>query len=368
MKPIYLLIGFLLISSIAGSYVYFNIFKKAKDQEAMEQELGKKFRKAKLLLEQNTKEASQQAFDILTTILAGHPDSKFVSDIYLAIGELYEKMDMHGMALSKYRKALEHKNISEKTKKRVTFKIAKLTNTTLYEDEAYINLLTLSKEVDDPKFKSEVYTALAKLYIHAKLDRKAIISLKVAIREDPYNLEATKTLANLLKKYPDHKSSFHVYENYLEGIGENSSKYKSILPKYSKKILQKGLEYYGKKKYHKAIEKFKYLIRRHPEIAASETALFYSGESYFYLKKHNDAMRCYKKVLANSISSKDDLSLIRLGELYLHGQNYQKALHYFRKIRNKFPDSKYSQVAKDWEMEVNQLYRDANKLASYNTL
>ena len=136
-------------------------------------------------------------------------------------------------------------------------------------------------------------------------------------------------------------------------FGKKEEDKKHVLKKeeFHVDVLKVGLDFYREKKYNKAIDYLKQAVERLDNTIQEEIALFYIADSYAMLKKTWKALNYYEKVLSNSITARDQLSLLKIGQLYFDMGKYKQALYYFVALQKDYPDSKYKKIALDWEEE-----------------
>ena len=314
--------------------------------------LEKMLREARVFIEKDSDESLYRALDILAQVASNedHPDQSNQAMFHIA--EVYEKLKMPEVAKRKYIELLNRNNISSaQLKNRVEFKIAKLRIMTVYKDEAYIRLLRLTRELADRNFLSEVYTELAKLYLRYKKVNKAITSLKIALRENPDNREAQKLLA-MLQKDPEKETTSHSKPPASQKADPSSK---------GKEFLKVAFGYYGQHNYEKAIRYFRRAVNCCKNTPEEEIAWFYIGSSHARRKQYDQAIEAHKKVLNNSITARDQLSTIRIGQLYFDQGRYDDAFHYFLRSTNRYPNGKYLNIAREWKAEARKSREDKER-------
>ena len=314
--------------------------------------LEKMLKEARVFIEKDSNESLYRALDILAQVASDEDHPEQSNQAMFHIAEVYEKLKMPQVAKRKYIELLNRNNISSKQlKNRVEFKIAKLKIMTLYKDEVYIRLLRLTRELADRNFLSEVYTELAKLYVSSKNISQAITSLKIALRENPDNREAQKLLA-MLQKHPGKETTADSNLPSSQEVDQHSK---------GKKFLKVAFKYYGQQDYEKAIKNFRKTTDCCKNTPEEEIAWFYIGSSHAIQNQYDQAIEAHKKVLNNSITARDQLSTIRIGQLYFDQGKYDDAFNYFLRSTNRYPNGKYLNIAKEWKEEARKSKEDRKR-------
>ena len=318
-----------------------------------------------LLIENESEISLHKGLEALAPIASsniGTRQEKHEALFYIAT--IYEKLNMPEIAKKKYTQLLDKITPSTVSlKKRIQFKIAKMKIMSLHRDEALIRLLILIKEVRDKNFLSEIYTELGRLYLISNKIDKAVVSLKIALQKKPDNHEAKILLSKIKKKSRSGcKRETVAIENCAKGSSIPDSVTKTTNQNLqAKEALKVAFGYYGQHNYTRAIQYFRKIIdccRNTPE---AEIAWFYSGTAYAMLGNHKRAIKAYKNVLGNTITARDQLSMIRIGQLYFKKENFKKAIDYFQKSQKQYPNGKYLDIAKEWNDEAKKSKADKEK-------
>ncbi len=347
---------------MAGGLVVFAGYK----YNLIKAESRQKIDEARLLIQAGTEKSLNKGLELLTAIIFENistQQEKHESLFY--IGEIYEKLNMPEIAKKKYIQLLNDitpTNIS--FKERLEFKVAKSKIMSLYKDEALIRLLILIKKVRDKNFLSEIYTELGRLYLISRKVNKAVTSLKIALRENPNNQEAIKLLSKI-KNSP--RTDCEIAKIDLDDCKNASttpdhvkvpSKNKGLIAKEALKI---AFGYYGQHHYKKAIQYFRKIIDCCRNTHGEEIAWFYTGTAYAILGNYEQAIEAHEEVLGNSIVARDQLSMIRIGQLYFKKENFTKAIDYFRQSQKRYPNGKYLAIAKEWSDEAKKSRKDEER-------
>ena len=103
--------------------------------------------------------------------------------------------------------------------------------------------------------------------------------------------------------------------------------------------------YYGHK-YAEAIPVYHELESKYPEGSYADNAVYWIGECQFALKKYDEAVASFKRVLEFKETEKADDAQIKLGYCYVRLGNRKQAAEEFRKLVSLYPDSEYLERAK----------------------
>ncbi len=329
----------------------------------LKSELEKELEQGQIMMESGSEKSLQKALKIFATIASeANDNSQEKKKALFYIAEIYEKLKMPELARSKYIKLLSQIDSGNKVslKERLQFKIAKMQIMTIYKDEALIRLLLLAKDVQDNNFLSEIYTELGHLYLISRDVNKALTSLKIALKKNPDNVEAIKLLSkinNISVQDCNKKSKTANCNKALVTLQQSKKilKKKSVDPKA---ILKIAFGYYGQHHYKKAIEYFHKITSCCSNTPEEEIAWFYIGSAHAVLKEYDNAIKAHTKVVNNSITARDQLSFIRIGQLYFNKGNYAKAIHFFSLSKRRYPNGKYIKIASEWKIEAEKSESD----------
>ena len=386
LNPLFIL-GIILTTCSLGYIVFYML--GFPDYFAFQKEL----KKGRLLMERGSTKSINSAMEIFSSMYTNYKRTQQKGEILFSIAECQEKLKKPKIALKEYKVLLKdiHK-FPRELQNKIQFKIAKLQIMTLYKDEAFIRLLMLIRDTINREFRSEIYTELGHLYQAFGRFHKAKICYRIALREHSENQEAIRSLLKLMRKLGE---PTYTLERFLTGKvnkwapkktskpvkpviqipkpefkpePEPTKPVKTVEPVVkeapgpsAKESLQDALTLYQNQDYYKAIPKFYDVSKKFSNTSEQEEAHFYMGNSYIQINKPNKAIESYKKVLQNSINIRDEVSLIKLGELYFDQIKYEQAIGYFAHLRDKYPDSEYFETAIEWENEILKLLADKQK-------
>ncbi len=210
------------------------------------------------------------------------------------------------------------------------------------------NELELKKIQDELKQKS-----ISNSQYNKRLEESISQNLKEIEKLKKVSEEFQKIITDMQNNYITKDELKVVVDNFnkfkktvlaeLKKRNSSSSGYKSIP---SSKLYTKARSYYDKKKYDKAIELYKELIRRNYKPARSH---FMIGESYYYKRDYGSAIAFYKKSakLYDKASYMPILLLHTAVSMQKTGDR-QNAKKFFNAVVVKYPNTKYAKTAKKY--------------------
>ncbi|RME89253.1 MAG: tetratricopeptide repeat protein [Candidatus Hydrogenedentota bacterium] len=357
MKGLTIAMGFIILF-VGSSLLFLNqeIFQKNGEALAM-------LRKGKIYIEQETPEAVKKALSQFADVVAKFPNSQAAKEALFYIGEAYEKLGMRDLALAKYRSLLSQE-LSEKQKKLVKFKIAKLDILRHYSEEGVSSLLNLLTNTTDPKLRSEIYYELGKYYAKQGNYVKAVKNLRIALTENPQNRAALLELAKAYKKQGKDEESFHIYEEYLSLAGAIDTNQSKISQEYAGSILKKGLAAIASKNYPEAKRLFHKLIEKFPTSKEAEEARYYLGNLELESGNLKEAIRYFNQVIEKMPNIKDASAYLKKGEALYKLEEYPRAAAVFQFVIDHYPNTQYAKLAKEWQQEVENAIAENSSLIS----
>jgi len=111
-------------------------------------------------------------------------------------------------------------------------------------------------------------------------------------------------------------------------------------------LYKKASGLYYARKYTDAIPVYRELGSKYPQGSYADNAEYWIGECLFALKKYDDAVASFRKVLEFKETEKADDAQVKLGYCYLRLGNRKQAAEEFRKVVSLYPDSEYLERAK----------------------
>lgn len=106
-----------------------------------------------------------------------------------------------------------------------------------------------------------------------------------------------------------------------------------------------ALGLYRKRDYNGAIQQFEALLSSGIEQGLQDNCHYWIGESYYGLRKFNDAISRFQTVIAGPLSNKKDDAQLMIGKSYAAQGNTTAAREAFNKLITDYPSSKYIRAA-----------------------
>ena len=114
-----------------------------------------------------------------------------------------------------------------------------------------------------------------------------------------------------------------------------------------KELFKSALILFEESRFAEALEIFSQIIITFPNGSFTADAYFWSGELFLAQEMFEDAKLSFKNVVDNFYQhSRTPDSLFKLGEIYRIEGDVERSLEYYDKVKEDFPDSGASQLAK----------------------
>ena len=114
-----------------------------------------------------------------------------------------------------------------------------------------------------------------------------------------------------------------------------------------KELFKSALILFEESRFAEALEIFSQIIITFPDGSFTADAYFWSGELFLAQEMFEDAKLSFKNVVDNFYQhSRTPDSLFKLGEIYRIEGDVERSLEFFDKVKEDFPDSGASQLAK----------------------
>jgi len=305
----------------------------------------------KLQLERFDEDGLRKGIDDLTAVIAQAPDSVHAREARYFLAEAYERLGMRDVALGKYKKLLEMP-ITDDLRARAKFKIAKLQILRNYSDEGMNQLLQLLNTTGDKTLRSEIYLEIGKYYLRKGYAKDAKRNFENALAENPDNREVRAALG-----YGDAD-----YQNSvaLHGILDKKEAQQPHEAPTAEKAQRfdnaAGIQAFARGDYRRAIALL--TAAANSTQTESEDALYYMGISYLKLKDYRNAVHYLNKAVSNKYLERDEAAYIKKGEAYYLSNRFDRARRVFAFASSHYPNGKYAQIARDWEMEARRMLGD----------
>ncbi|NOR44399.1 MAG: tetratricopeptide repeat protein [Candidatus Delongbacteria bacterium] len=353
LKKIFLILLIMLLSSCAYFNMYFNA-KKSFDDAEDKRKMNNRIDKA--LYESSIKELSK--------ILEFYPNSKWVDDALLMMGQSYYRQGKYDKAKRKYVEILTNYPESDLRNKAKVY-LAEV-EIALNNYDAAIELIEAIKTSDLDIDPLDLKKLNAEMSLSLKDTTKALNLYLEAANESESSgekiifLEKASILADEVK---DHKNSANIYKQLIDNVETREKKFENTL-KYSDALQKQGYTdsalviienilsneeydeyslkgdiklgelYYSLGEYQKSYDKLDEILRtnqknRENGAVLSETA-YYIGEYYFN----------YKKDLENALTMYDSSSYYDRGnDFSKKAAKRKKTINEFRRLKKKIPIS-----------------------------
>ena len=123
--------------------------------------------------------------------------------------------------------------------------------------------------------------------------------------------------------------------------------YAQYLDTEEKELFKSALILFEESRFAEALEIFSQIIITFPDGSFTADAYFWSGELFLAQEMFEDAKLSFKNVVDNFYQhSRTPDSLFKLGEIYRIEGDIERSLEYYDKVKEDFPDSGASQLAK----------------------
>ena len=114
-----------------------------------------------------------------------------------------------------------------------------------------------------------------------------------------------------------------------------------------KELFKSALILFEESRFAEALEIFSQIIITFPDGSFTADAYFWSGELFLAQEMFEDAKLSFKNVVDNFYQhSRTPDSLFKLGEIYRIEGDVERSLEFYDKVKEDFPDSGASQLAK----------------------
>ena len=157
--------------------------------------------------------------------------------------------------------------------------------------------------------------------------------------------------------------AYDLYEYFIKYYGAISQYTEDVKRSYKQQAYASGLHAFRKGSYYEAISFFNRVLRNFPYDKISENALYWTGESYFAIKKFNTAISYFSRALTNSYYHKDQDAQIKKGYAYFLGKRFDLAAREFQTYLRNYPSGRHASIAKEWKRMSSKelLYRIRGK-------
>ncbi len=134
-----------------------------------------------------------------------------------------------------------------------------------------------------------------------------------------------------------------IYSEKPSSVDEDAQ----YLDSEEKELFKSALILFEESRFAEALEIFSQIIITFPDGSFTADAYFWSGELFLAQEMFEDAKLSFKNVVDNFYQhSRTPDSLFKLGEIYRIEGDIERSLEFYDKVKEDFPDSGASQLAK----------------------
>jgi TolA-binding protein len=335
--------GIALIVLGIGMLVFYEAFYKE------EREARVLLTEAKLIFERENRHSINSSIDLFSKIAARYPDTASASEAYYHIARGYEKLGLNKQAYYKYIYLLKNKkNVNDSLLSEINARLAGLKIKKVHTEEGVHQLLGLLNESDDRNFRSRVYAELGHTYLRGNESSKASRMFDISLNEDGENEEAIIGKARSLIRLGKAEQAYDLYEQFLRYFGNFSQYSQDVRNAYLTQVYASGINSYKRGSYWQSIGFFNRLLKYFPGDKRTENALYWMGESYFSLGRHETALQYFGKTLSNQFYHKDEDARMKRGYTYFMLKRFDLAAREFQIYLDTYPHGRHAATAGKW--------------------
>jgi len=332
----------------------------------------------KIVLTHYAQKEYENTIHLGQSFLDKYPQSPYLADILLSIGQSYFQLRKYDDAIKFYKLLLE-KFPDYKLK---NFVLSKLEKSSKYKEDFVLSLELGSggvqtdfekcKKLFDDKLYQDAFRALT-IYLNNYPSSPFASNAELLIADSYFYLSnfdlATKLYNKVISAYPQSEEQY-LAKRRLEKISslrhkKNNSSLESIY--------KKALDRYYKKDFDAAIQEFADFLTLYPNNELAVNCQYWMAESYYSMDKKSEALFEFEKVVKHypksdkakdaqikikmitsarktSNSSQEVKEYKNIRKSYLVGK-YRKAIKEFNDYLVNFPNSTYAPNAYYWKAE-----------------
>ncbi len=230
---------------------------------------------------------------------------------------------------------------------------------TLLSQNSYFHIADCYLQTGERKKAQMAFSSAAKMDFDENIAEESLFNdakLSFELSYSPFS-QTIKIFDEFVRKYPNSQYTNMAYDymvkvfmatrNYgqaLTYLDKIEDKNENIRKAYQRVAFYRAVEYYTNAEYQKAIMNFEKSLEYsyiNPEMKAQ--AIYWMGESYYRLKRYDEAIDYYNKYLRapRAISQKEySLAHYNLAYAYFKEEKYEEAISWFRKFTAKNEKSK----------------------------
>lgn len=333
----------LIIFGVGMFFVYDGLYKPQKEaKQAIAQ--------AKMILERGDRESVNSAINLMTGVIAKYPNSKYVPEASFVIADAYEKSGLQRLAYIKYLYLIKNNpKISAELRKETQIRLARIKAMKSLNEEAINQLYSLLNSNYDPEYRSKVYYEIGQVYQKGSDNKKALETYELSLKESGMNEEAMIAKARSLRLLGRDTDAYDVYDSFLKYHGALSQYTDDVNKAYKDQLYASGINSYRAGNYYQAITYFQRFLAKFPNDTRVENSLYWIGESYYSMKRFDDAISYFSRVLNNNFYQKDEDARIKKGYAYFMSKRFELAAREFQVYLKDYQNGKHSNLAKEWK-------------------
>ncbi len=313
-----------------------------------------KLREGEGFLRQNTKESAKQALQVFNHVLASNVNLDINQKAKYGIAAALEILEENSSALEYYRELQGQKIKDKNVRDKVNFALGRFYLFLNHESEGRALLEPLLAKSQNRKLRSKILTAFGGYYLKSGEYKRAEDNFRVALKYDNENLKAEEGRAQALKGQGQDWGAYRLYDDYLFSTAHlNPENRNKVINKVEYETFNSGIQALRNKRYPYAIDFFR-KVSNAQDKNMEEDARYWTGEAYYNLNQKDKAIKAYESVLKNSTSTKDAAALFKIGMILFQKSKLNAAAKVFKEITNNYPESKYSDKAKEYLEDIHQ--------------
>lgn len=363
-----LLVGILLLAAGTGLYIYsLRSEPKGTDQRelaAREINARNQLREADEYLRQNSAEGAARAQRILTRLYSDETLPLEINQLArYGLGVALQKQGERSAALGHFRALKEKGPHNQRLADRVDYSLGRLLLRINHDSEGRALLQSLLARTNENVLKSRIHTALGAHDLRHGRSRAAAENFSIALKYNPDNLQAELGKARARSGSGRGRMAFDYYDDYLTGTGNlDPRKRRKVQKHLTSEHYQLGVAAYRSGDYSRATYHLRHALRSGVNPVTAERILYLLADSHYHRGNRKEAMRLFERVLSNAEPSMDQPALIKKGILLFQAGRPKEAAALFMRAETGYPNTIYSERAREWRLEAETLIRENSKV------
>ncbi len=339
------IIGIVLVLLGVGLFIYYDYSIRP------EREAGEMLTEAREIFQRGDKDSVNQAINLFTKIIAKYPNSKLIPETFYNIGLAYEKIGLNRLAYLKYSYLVKNNSpyLTEDLKKEVLIRLAHINVLKQYSEEGVHQLLSLLDQNFNNEMRSRIYSELGHTYLKLGDYRRSKRMFDLSLSEFGSNEDAIVGKARAYSRMGYANDAFDTYEHFLKYYGSTSQYTGDVRASFRDQLYSSGLAAFRRGDYDSAVSHFGRFMRDFPDSSLTENALYWTGESYFAVRKFDTAIDYFNRALTNGYHQKDQDAQIKKGYAYFMSKRFDLAAREFQTYLRNYPAGPYASTAREWK-------------------